>query len=411
MEQEGLSLVRATPPHGHPSPHEHSSTWIPHQTPECSSPQEDDHFPEGDSLEHLALELYVETLLSRAHALLFNSIRDDVNGQDTLFDRGKEILEEAVSLCLSRQYSVSNALIAKCWYMRGFLADISGDDDNALRSFVQAASLDASYKSLQRVLWYLRNQDDLDELFEAWDDPEEPVESRNDEYHVGEPDSHSDAASTMSPPSVHTENSRHSELFQFLLRDINNNGLTEDKLIKGIPSPVFAPRWPHHLPPIATPHNGLVTPTDRVDQLVLEKIYGSGGERRAAQETREALKGHENSPIRDLFLRRVEETKEKAKMEAGERMRQIREARTRQASADSRRLSGQEALLSDGPSIAELDTTTAPAEDGAGSPRKLTINTRGIRRLSISSKSSDRSPAPPSPLRKTSLPGDAQAAH
>ncbi|OAP57465.1 hypothetical protein AYL99_08203 [Fonsecaea erecta] len=401
MEQDGENPAQPIAPHGHPGQHEHSSAWTPKQN---TSPQENDQFTEGDSLENVALELYVETLLSRAHLLLFNSNHDDINAQENVFDRGKKLLEEAVSMCFSGQYSVRRTLIAKCWYVRGFLADISGDDENTSGCFTQAARLDENYKSLQRVRWHLERQEDFDELFKAWYDAEGPVESRIDGYRLGEPDPDSDAAPTTSFTSANTPNFRHSELYELLLSDINNKALQEDEPMEGNSSPVFPSHQPHHLPPIAAaPYNGLLT--DWVDQLVLEKIYGPGAGRQASQETRRALKECENSPVRDLFLKQVEESKKKAEVEAEERMLQILEARTRQSSAHVRRLSGHEALLSDALCIT---TATAAADDGAGSPRKLTINTQGIRRPSTSSKSSNSSPAASSPLRKASFPGDTQ---
>ncbi|KIW33822.1 uncharacterized protein PV07_00642 [Cladophialophora immunda] len=398
MEEDGRSLLHHMPPHGQPGQHGHSSRWLPDNLPQNTSPQESDHFTDGDSLENVALELYTEILLGRAHLLLFSSGRDDVSAQDNLFDRGKEVLEEAVSLCFSGQHPVSKALVAKCWYMKGFLADVSRDDENALSCFIQATDLDDSYKSLERVRWHLRRREDLEELFEAWDHPDGPFESQIDGYRLGEPDSDHDAAATPSSPTATTPNSRHSQLYEFLMSDINNTDLKVHEPAPGDSSSVFSPYQPHHLPPIATPHKAFLT--DRVDQLVQEKINGPGAERRASQETREALKESQYSPVRDPFLLRVEENKKKAKLEAEERMHHIRAARARQSSAYSRRLSGQDPPLSDGLSIA--------LEDVPGSARRLTINTRGIRRLSTSSKSSDHSPTLPSPLRKASLPGDAQ---
>ncbi|KIW98075.1 uncharacterized protein Z519_01659 [Cladophialophora bantiana CBS 173.52] len=405
MDGDGARPPRHTPPYGQPSQHRHSVNGTATNLLENKSPPESDRRLEGNSLENAALELYADILLSRAHFLLFNSDHDDVSARENLFDRGKEVLEEAVLLCLSGQYSVSKALVGKCWYLRGFLADVSGDDENALRCFIQATNLDENYKSLQRVRWHLRRHEDVG-LFEAWDEPDLPAETRDIEYRSGEPDSDNDTAPTTSTPSSDRSNFRQSDLYHYLMYDINHKDMKEGPLLEGDSPPVTTSYHLHHLPPIATPYNA--TMMDSVDALVQEIINGPGAATRASRETHEALKGFRNSPVKDPFLVRLEDSKKKAKMEAEDRMRHIQEARARLSSAHSRRLSGPEILLSDTPSIREEHTPITHAEDGAAAPPKLLINTRGIRRPSTSSKSSGRSPGLLSPLRKTFLPGDVQ---
>ncbi|OAL23706.1 hypothetical protein AYO20_10911 [Fonsecaea nubica] len=408
MEEDGSIPLRHIPPHGQPSPPQPLESCNTDDLPQNTSPQESEPCAEGHALESVAIELYAETLLSRAHLLLVNSTNDDVDTQEDPFDRSREALVEAESLCFAGQHPVSDALVAKCWYIRGCLADVCGDDENASRCFIETTNLDESYKSLERVKWYLQRQHDLEDVFGRWSGSKDLVLSPIGGYHLGGLDSENESSLITPSPSPSMSDFRQSELYQFLMYDIKHKTVKESRPSADDLSPVSPLHQPHHLPPIATPQKA--PSTDKVDQLVQKKIHSPGGRKRASPKTREALKGSENSPVRDLFLLQVEECQKKAMVAEEERRRQIREDRTRQSVAHSRRLSGGEALLSDGLSIAGLDTTTAPAENGAALTGKLTINTRGIRRQSISSKSSDRSPALPSPLRKASLPGDAQVA-
>ncbi|EXJ75109.1 uncharacterized protein A1O5_01805 [Cladophialophora psammophila CBS 110553] len=405
MDEDGVRPSRHIPPHGQPSQHGYSVNGTATDLPENKFSPESDRRLEGNSLENAALELYADISLSRAHFLLFNSDRDDVGAQENLFDRGKEVLEEAVLLCFSGQYSVSKALVGKCWYLRGFLADVSGDDENALRCFIQATNLDENYKTLQRVRWHLQRQEDV-ELFEAWDEPDQPIETIDIEYRLGEPDSANDMAPTTSTPSSDRSNFRQSDLYHYLMYDINHKDLKEGQLLECDPLAVTTSYRLQHLPPIATPYNANLM--DSVDALVQEIINGPGAATRASRDTHDALKGFKNSPVKDPFLVRLEDSKKKAKMEADDRIRHIQEARARQSSAHSRRLSGPEILLSDTPSISEEHSPITHAEDGTASRPKLLINTRGTRRRSTSSKSSRGSPGLLSPLRKTFLPGDVQ---
>jgi hypothetical protein len=137
--------------------------------------------------------------------------------------------------------------------------------------------------------------------------------------------------------------------------------------------------------------------------------------RRASEETHKILMQHVNSPEKDpSLIAAAREDRRRAMQEAAEReqiqrLREQLEVRKEStAKKNIRRPSRQVAegaLLSDTPSIGELDTRFTAANRSAPVSPSLTILTHGIRKLSTSGMPS---PGPSSPLRKSSLPGEVE---
>ncbi|EXJ55650.1 hypothetical protein A1O7_08579 [Cladophialophora yegresii CBS 114405] len=429
MEPEE-SLSGASP-HGSPDSESPASPRDGGSQHTRETPKTKDHPVQSSWIESGAVELYCQALLSRAHFLFFNSIPEDVDFRMDLFLQGKEALEEAEASCQSNRYSVSDQLMAKCWYIRGFLADVSGNRPSAAACFEHATRLDGQmYANLKRVRWYRQWQEDAQELGDMWSkfsDLDRFSERSQQPLHHGLGEVESNEGLTR----VGTSNShetRHSVLFNFLKRDITNRPRPQDSRSREYPvTPPPQATTPTssltHSPPIVTPPHarGFGAVDLFMKQLIEEP---SRAKRRASEETHKLLMQHVNSPEKDAsLLAAARENRRRAIQEAAEReqIQRLREqlelrrestAKKKNIRRPSRQVADEAVLLSDTPGIGELDCTRFTAgtiHRSAVSPISpvsptdaLRINTHGIRRLSTTPASP--SPGPSSPLRKSALP-------
>ncbi|KIX08217.1 uncharacterized protein Z518_02873 [Rhinocladiella mackenziei CBS 650.93] len=301
------------------------------------------------TFELTAIELYAEVLLSRAHFLFFNSIRGDIGSRGpSLFHEGKGALEEAETLCMSGQYSVSTESVAKCWYVRGFLADVTRDNDNAVYYFRKAIELDEKYKNLKRVRWHLQRQEDMTELEDMWDDMGSLMGSWTSSK--GQTDLSLENEMAASRLVRSHESFRNSALFERLMRDV------QETLSKPRPLDVsnMSPTQSSYSTPLATPQSAN---SARVDfDGFIEKLKNDPIHRHASRETHAAFSKIEGYCARDTVFPLRDHRQEQAKAEADDRQRALSETRESALSAPTRRPSHEEALLSDTPSISELDT-------------------------------------------------------
>ncbi|OCT44883.1 hypothetical protein CLCR_05893 [Cladophialophora carrionii] len=384
-----------------------------------------DHRARSSWIESGAVELYCQALLSRAHFLFFNSIPEDVEFRTDLFIQGKEALEEAEALCMSDRYSVSDRLMAKCWYIRGFLADVSGDRPGAADCFEQATRLDANnmYTTLKRVRWYRQWQENDQELGDMWSsDIDQSSERGRPLFHhpLGEVES---SDGLMRAGTSNSHEFRNSALFDFLKLDITSRPRPQDSRSREVATTVTTspqpttPKTPttlHHSPPIETPPHARAS--GAVDLFMKQLIEEpSKAIRRASEETHKILMQHVNSPEKDAsLLAAAREDRRRAMQEAAEReqIKRLREQlETRRESTAKKTIRrpsrpwADEALLSDTPGIGELDTRFTVGDRSAGSPVSptLRINTRGVRK---SSTPGTPSSGPSSPLRQSAFPPD-----
>jgi hypothetical protein len=362
----------------------------------------DDHSIPIDEYELAAIELYCQVLLSRAHILFFRSIREGGDFEANIFSaRGKDILEEAESYFVTGRYAVSDRLIAKWWYIRGFLSDIGKDQRNATRCLREARALDPRYANFKRVDWYLNPKKNGGEGSDEWSPMSRPSPRVN--MALFNPDRPS--GEFTRPPSLASDASHDSSLFHSLRQETR----------KSLPKDIhIEPKTPTQ----QTPHRSSIrasTPSDvrrmpnEVDIFIQKKMNepskATKANRKPSEETRRALHEHEYSPDKDAFVlatKREDERRAQAEEAKYERMRK----QVQEMSAERyRRPSRQETLLTDTPSIIE-EAGSGPANGIApvlGSP--IVIDTREGRRLSLSPITSASS-GPSSPLRESLFPGD-----
>ncbi|KIW64188.1 hypothetical protein PV04_09141 [Phialophora macrospora] len=378
---------------GHPESESSASARDPE-----SQPTHDTAENNGDSVrsswsENRAVELYCEVLLGRAHFLFFHSILEDVDFRTDLFVQGRAALEEAETLCMSDRYSVSDQLIAKCWYIRGFLADASGDGPIAAESFEQATKFDGrTYANLNRVRWYQQRQENDQELDDLWDELDQSSDRGKKSPRPGEAESND--GFTKPGVASNSPDVRKSALFNFLELDIKNRPRPQDSRsgrMETPPRPPTTPTTVHHSPPIDTPPHA--RGSGAVDVFMKQLIEEpSRAKRRASEETHKILMQHINSPEKDpSLIAAAREDRRRAMQEAAEReqIQRLREQlemrRESTAKKNIKRPSRQvaeEALLSDTPSVGELDTRFMAANRSATSPTSpvsptLTIKTHG----------------------------------
>jgi hypothetical protein len=316
---------------------------------------------------------------------------------------------------------MSDELIAKCWYIRGFLADASSNRTIAAECFEQATKFDGkTYANLKRVRWYQQRQEDDQELSDMWDELDQSSERGQNFHRPGEAES--DDGLTGPPITSESRDSRRSALFDFLKSDIKNRPRPQDSRSRGMvmtPPPPSTPSPVHHSPPVDTPPHA--RGTGAVDLFMKQLIeQPSKAKRHASEETHKILMQHVNSPEKDpSLIVAAREDRRRAMQEAAEReqiqrLRERLEVRKESTAKKNIRSPSRQvaegALLSDTPSIGELDTRFTAANRSATSPTSpvspsLTILTHGIRKLSTSGMPS---PGPSSPLRKSSVPGEVE---
>ncbi|ETI21208.1 hypothetical protein G647_07553 [Cladophialophora carrionii CBS 160.54] len=427
----------SSPPHGAPNPESSAKASDGGGSqPGRGNFKTNDHRARSSWIESGAVELYCQALLSRAHFLFFNSIPEDVDFRTDLFIQGKETLEQAEALCMSDRYSVSEQLMAKCWYIRGFLADVGGDRRGAADCFEQATRLDANnmYANLKRVRWYRQWQENGQELGDMWSsDIDRPSERGRPLFHhaLGEVEPN-DGLTRAGTSNSH--DSRNSALFDFLKLDITSRPRPQDSRSREaaptpLPLPLPQPTMPttpttlHHSPPIETPpHARAFGAVDLFMKQLIEEP--SKAIRRASEETHKILMQHVNSPEKDAsLLAAAREDRRRAMQEAAarEQIKRLREQlETRRESTAKKTIRrpsrplADEALLSDTPGIGELDTRFTVGDRSAGSPISpisptLRINTRGVRKSSTpgTPSSGPSGPSgPSSPLRQSAFPVD-----
>ena len=119
--------------------------------------------------ELLAVELHANVLLNRAH-FLFSTSRCDIERVEDMCTRGRDALDEAEDLCMSHKYPVNELLQAKCWFVRGFLADLTRDRSSAWQCFQEALQLDDGYRNVRTVQRYLNRHADEEEMADMWSD-------------------------------------------------------------------------------------------------------------------------------------------------------------------------------------------------------------------------------------------------
>lgn len=251
----------------------------------------------GRRLEDRAVELLGGVLLSRAHSLFFKAAREKY-GEDTaiedavrrkpdanpaqvnngersarekaaqkksskLFAQGEEVLEEAGTLCLGGRYSVSDKLMAKYWFVRGFRADIDHDGNNAANYFEKALSLDESYSSLERVRYYSHQKGNDQEIDNAWD---------------------------ASPQSFYGNRA-------YPLSDVDSDEYDEPQASDSRRySNLTTPSLLHHSTPLATPPRENLRSPDRIGELMNRLRKSPELTRRPSKAMLNNFKGHEDDP-------------------------------------------------------------------------------------------------------------------
>ena len=359
-----------------------------------------------------AIEQHYEVLLSRAHLLFFRFLYQDAQKEKKenpspgnekvlplrdFLSEGLEIFHEAESFCMSGSYR-SKQLLAKYWYVRGFLADTGGDDDSAERYFLDANSLDRNYWSLQRVRRLVQRHENDEELLDAWGEKDRPSERENVAYTPGDIDSAGDYTRPLSSAS---NVSKADILFRSLQAEAQKTP-PQDIATKSETS---------------TPATRSSADSTKFEEFIHKKMYGPSTpkKRKGSEETRKLLMEHENSPEKDAFVlavARQEKSREEAEqreaiVNANYREQIDKWQNEKKISFGYRRPSRKETLLTDTPSITNQQLASALANRSAvsiGKPVLLT-NSQGFRRPSLSTISSVPS-SPSSPLRKSSLVGD-----
>lgn len=330
------------------------------------------------SLELAAIELYAQILLSRAHFLLFNAVRADVAAEEDVFHQGKAALEEAEALCMSGEYSVNHALVAHCWYIRGFLADVGGDEENAVTCFLRATRMDEKYKIYKRVQWHLHRQEDAAETAEMWDTHGSDIGGWKDKGSRKFEDTRDKPPSSLFEMPEHP---RDSVLWDLLMKDLQENPGEVSKQTSGSDASASA-----HVD-----LDGILN-TLRIAPARSHQSYGKNED---SDHQRSRLRNHSVPSL-------LESPAEHAKKEQQDRDHAVQRVQQSALSARTRRPSKELALLSDTPGIAELKARLTPEslEKRLQHPPVLSLVTQTTRRQSVTNLPS---PALPSPLRMVSL--------
>lgn len=377
------------------------------------------------------IELHTEILLSRAHLAFYIFAEDGTEAQGDRLHEGKAALEEAERLYMSQDRVVNKLLEAKCWYMRGFLADVCGEQEQATKHFQRAVGLDETYKQLKRVQWLLQRDGDAEEF--------------NGVNMVPSEEDQQDLRPWSSAPEIAQEITSMWDATFFTGDRGNPRGLMSESdsgpLTGGLPnmarlSALFGslfldvlqkhPKTPPRDASKSSPPGQRIasaaagspqTPNSgRLDMDgYIEKLKNPPTPKRKFPAPKSAPpKAEGPRPIRvQIDSNRLAIAKLAAAVESRKQDRLAREHALQKLDQDhARRMAlyaltgvqplGEETLLSDTPSISELDSTvTAPASDVR--PRKLSIDTSVGRRQSTSYAAS---PASPSPLRTAFIPDD-----
>ncbi len=342
-------------------------------------------------LERRAVEMYCDVLLGHAHFLFFNSKRvKDTTSSVDLYAQGKKILDEAEATCMKGKHPMSDQVIAKCWYVRGFRADIDRNKENAASYFEQAVEFDKFYETLKRVRHYQHREGDEEEIDGYWSRESRSSEYGNKAYRTGE------VGSTESKVQRSSLESR-------------NTGNTMDHVKKAPRSrdPV-TPTSNRSSAPIVTP--SITRSPDRIKELMDELRNPAKATRRPSEDILNHFKEVGNSTQNDPLTLLLE--KRQAEEEAAERKRCFdafhREDKGPSLSARKTSHSVEsETRSTDTPIPDHLDTQHfGHANRSAASPTSpnITINTQGARRISITASTVPSVPS--SPLRKSSLPGE-----
>jgi len=351
--------------------------------------------------ELLVIELYAETLLSRAHFLFFLAALTDTPPlkRDVLFQDGVTALEEAETLCMSGRYSVSSDLRAKYWFVRGFLAQSGGDDRNATEYYLKAKEINGSYEAFEGARKLLHHRGDDDEMADMWDQVDSDRGSLDSLGAVPRELAGKPIQSAPSP-SVDANQARpDSVLFTFLYGRVKEPaGVGEapevdDSTTGDVPSPSS--------PLVAVQSRSFSK--DNVTKTI-EKLMDAPPRRRPLAD-RHQTPTPVHPPPESMRLG-LEKEKEQAAKEFKERNEQLRgwlEAKPAPSNASFH----EETLLSDTPSMTNLVASVREAVPQViPSASKPKLNIQAIRRLSVSSKSAQASPTTPSPLRNASFPDE-----
>ncbi|EXJ84528.1 hypothetical protein A1O3_05197 [Capronia epimyces CBS 606.96] len=390
-------------------------------TPPPGLPSPKGNIPKPSTLRQDSVELYAEILLSRAHSAFFMSATDYREARQDSFHQGKAALEEAERLCMSGEQTAKKRLIAKCWYVRGFLADVCGDNEHAAKHFQQAVELDESYKRLERVQLHLQ----------CLEDAEQVGDMRDSASFLGGWESPS-STQCSSKHTLSTVDSRESVLWGQLMRDVSQARSKLQPQDVSTPSSPSTISRPITSTPVGSPRS---VSSGRLDMdAIIEKLQNAPAHSRKASVGAKATQEPEGplptkalfssgnplitKPPRDPVKNRDENARLAALVEGAKTNRLEREHALQKANTDSlerehaiqlalatltgRRPSGEETLLSDTPSVSELDTT-AGAPQHIVRPLRLPLDTRINRRLSTSYTVS---PTSPSPLRDAFVPDD-----
>ncbi|KAK5456128.1 hypothetical protein LTS15_005447 [Exophiala xenobiotica] len=351
--------------------------------------------------ELLVIELYAETLLSRAHFLFFLTALADTPPQkrDILYQDGIAALEEAEALCMSGRYSVSSDMEAKYWFVKGFLAQSGGDDRNATEYYVKAKEINGSYEAFEGARKLLhRSGDDL-EMDDMWGQADSDSGSLDGLGAVLR-DLASKPLHLPPLPLVDAEQARpDSLLFTYLYGRVKEPaGLGEAAEVKdSTTGNVSSPSPPLNVIQSRSFSKDNVTKT-------VEKLMNVPPRRRPSADRHQIPTPvhHSSESIRP----RLEKEKEQAAKESKERN-EILRARLETKPAHTDTSTHEETLLSDTPSVTNLVASVRESvPQVVPSPSKPKLNIQATRRLSVSNKSAQASPTTPSPLRNASFPGE-----
>ena len=285
------------------SPRNQSTTEAAHRDSTFQSRLTDEasDAPDGSSrcsrLESRAAEMYCDILLSRAHFLFFSSLRTkDVTSSIDLYSQGKKVLEEAERICMGDKHFVGDQSIAKCWYVRGFHADIDGDKQNAVRCFEQATVFDKFYATLKRVMYYQHRRGDADEMDGYWSGQSQSSEYRNRAYRRGEVGSGKGEVQRSSLGSQDTESSAYRDLKALIRKAPQYPQPRSGESVMPLP---VTPTSINHSTPVATPPT--FRSPDRIGALMkeLQEKPSRAAGRRPSEDLLNHFGEHGNPPEND----------------------------------------------------------------------------------------------------------------
>lgn len=343
--------------------------------------------------ELLAIELFTNTLLARAHFLFFLAALPGTppHKRNALLEEADLALQEAEELSISGAYPIDNELKAKCWYVKGFGADTNGDHHNAVESYKKAIEIDNEYETFEGVRRNLHRQEDrgiLGQMQNEVNSDAEALYGRLANMHIYQ--------RTINQPSFPPMESNglsgtrpHSDLFNYLLLSTTEEAVTDDQSES----------------PRSRPSRS--STEDEVTRTV-KQLARRPPRRRSSHQT--PLPVHFQPKPQPPSCRREQgQTQEDA---------EVKHEQPKDLHGPSQTIEahmvpspGEETLLSDTPSISKSEVDKALGSNAAledrSSPSRPTLHIQSSRRLSVSSPTSTpSSPIIPSPLRKASFPSD-----